>query len=157
YWFETPRPVDNHHLHRRSQTQAYGSDAWPGFHVRSAAQPGTHLWHLELSLAESHCLGDHRVKGKAVLPAAAYLQIALAAAAEVFGNKSHELEQVTFKEALIVSEHETLTAQLVISPNRPGAPSFKFYSLDANGSLARLHASGTIRIGENEEVGYFAA
>jgi len=156
YWFDAQR-VEEGRSRKRAADSQNGEKPWPGYHLRSAAQPGTHIWQMKISLAEVPDLGDHRVKGMAALPAAAYLQITLTAAKEIFGDRARALEQVTFKEALIAPDGDTLTAQLVISPDRPGSALFKFYSLDAKGGPATLHASGRIQIGEEEEFGYFAA
>ncbi|MGH9754660.1 MAG: type I polyketide synthase [Blastocatellia bacterium] len=154
YWFDAQRAEAGRN---RSVDSLNGEKTWPGHYLRSAAQPGTHLWQMKIGLAELPDLMDHRVKGVTVLPAAAYLQITLAAAKEIFGDRARALEHVTFKEALITPDGDTLTAQLVISPDRPGSAVFKFYSLDAKGGPATLHASGTIQIGDEEEFGYFAA
>jgi len=156
HWFDSQRANEGQ-SRKRAANGLNGDSAWPGYHLRSATQPGTHLWQMKLSLEDLPDLGDHRVKGMAVLPTAAYLQITLTAAKEIFGDRARALEQVTFKEALIVPDNDTLTGQLVISPDRPGSALFKFYSLDAKGGQATLHASGTIQIGEEEEIGYFAA
>jgi acyl transferase domain-containing protein/NADPH:quinone reductase-like Zn-dependent oxidoreductase/acyl carrier protein len=155
YWFDARR-ADEGQSRKHIANGLNGDSAWPGYHLRSAAQPGTHLWQMELSLTKFPDLRDHRVKGMAALPAAAYLQITLAAAQEIFGPGAHALGQVAFKEMLIVPDGDTLTAQLVISPDRPGSALFKFYSLDAKGGPATLHASGTIQIGQEEEFCHFA-
>ena len=156
HWFDAQQ-ADEGQSRKRASNNLNGADAGSGHHFRSAAQPGTHLWQMNLSLTEFPDLGDHRVKGLPVLPAAAYLQMTLAAAQEVFGSGSHALERITFKEALIVPDGDSLTAQIVISPDRPGSALFKFYSLSAKGGTATLHASGTIQIGQDEDVSYFAA
>jgi acyl transferase domain-containing protein/NADPH:quinone reductase-like Zn-dependent oxidoreductase len=156
YWFDA-RQVDKGRISKPTTNSLRRNAALNGYHLHSASQPGTHLWQMEFSLTDFPDLGDHRVKGMAVLPAAAYLQITLTAYKEIFGHEAHALERVTFKEALMIPESDMLTAQLVISPDRPGSASFKFYSLDAKAGPARLHASGTIQIGQEEEYGYFAA
>jgi len=156
YWFDARRANEGR-SRKHIEKSWNGEKTWPGYHLRSAAQPGTHLWQTKLSLAEFPGLKDHSMKGMAVLPAAAYLEITLAAAEEVFGPGAHALERVTFKEALMVPDGDMLTAQLVISPGGPGSALFKFYSLDSKGGPATLHASGTIQIDQGEEFGYFAA
>ncbi len=156
YWFDVQRP-DKGKNSDHFANGLTGENTWPGYHLRSAAQLGTHMWQMKIGLSENPELGDHRVRGMAVLPAAAFLQITLAAAKEVFGPKAHSLERVTFKEALIVPDAGRLTAQLIISADRPGSALFKFYSLNEEGGTATLHASGTIQIGHDEDLVYFAA
>ena len=157
YWFESPQDASAGSGKSRNGDRPDEEACWPGYYFRSAAQPGTHLWQMNFSLLNFPELGDHRVKGKVVLPAAAYLQIALAAAREIFGDGPHALEGVVFKEALLVPDGEALTVQLALSPDRLGFASFKFYSLDGRTGGTRLHASGSIRIAQEEEVDYFAA
>jgi myxalamid-type polyketide synthase MxaB len=156
YWFETSQDSDNGWLRSRNPNRTDRETRWLGYHFRSATEPDTHLWQINLSLAEFPELEDHRVRGKAVLPAAAYLEITLAAAKEIFGARSHALEQVVFKEALMAPDRESLTVQLALSPARFGAASFKFYSLDGNRGSAVLHASGIVRIATGEEIDCFA-
>ena len=49
-------------------------------------------------------LDDHLIQGVAVLPAAAYLEMAFAAAAEVFGTQSVALQKIEFRKALFLPE-----------------------------------------------------
>lgn len=51
-------------------------------------------WENVLDLATCPWLADHKVAEAVVLPGAAYLEMALAAAREYFGGTRHELEQV---------------------------------------------------------------
>jgi acyl transferase domain-containing protein len=158
YWFETPQGAGKSRRRGRNVGRPDEETSWPGYHFRSATQPGTHFWQMNISLAEFPELGDHRVKGKAVLPAAAYLQITLEAAEEIFGDGPYVLEQVDFKEALMAPDDDALTVQLVLSPDKPGVTSFKFYSFDGKGVMSRLNASGVIRTAQGEEeIGYFAS
>ena len=158
YWFETPQGASKGRGRGRKIGRPDEETRWPGYHFRSATQPGTHFWQMNISLAEFPELGDHRVKGKVVLPAAAYLHITLEAAKEIFGNRSHVLEQVVFKEALMAPDNDAVTVQLMLSPDRLGVTSFKFYSLDGKGEMARLHANGVIRTAQGEEeTSHFAA
>ncbi|MCC8246543.1 type I polyketide synthase [Saccharothrix luteola] len=68
HWTTPPtRPADRHPL--------------LGDHVE--LPDGTHAWHADVGLAALPWLGDHRVQDTAVLPGAAYVEIALAAGAQV--------------------------------------------------------------------------
>jgi acyl transferase domain-containing protein/acyl-CoA synthetase (AMP-forming)/AMP-acid ligase II/NADP-dependent 3-hydroxy acid dehydrogenase YdfG/acyl carrier protein len=97
-------------------------------------------------------LNDHRVQGSAVLPASAYLEMARAASAELFGAGSAVLSNVAFHEALILPAAGTRTLQLVASPASNASASFQIYSSNANlnGSHENagwtLHASGDMRM-----------
>jgi acyl transferase domain-containing protein/acyl-CoA synthetase (AMP-forming)/AMP-acid ligase II/NADPH:quinone reductase-like Zn-dependent oxidoreductase/acyl carrier protein len=97
-------------------------------------------------------LNDHRVHGSAVLPAAAYLEMARAASTEILGPGLPVLSNVSFQEALILPASGTRTLQLVASPASSGSASFQIYSSSptADGghenSAWTLHVSGDMRM-----------
>jgi phthiocerol/phenolphthiocerol synthesis type-I polyketide synthase C len=97
-------------------------------------------------------LNDHRVQGSAVFPAAAYLEMARAAAAELLGAGSAVLSNVAFQEALVLPAAGSRTLQLVSSPASGGNASFQIYSSNANlnghyeNAGWTLHASGDMRV-----------
>jgi acyl transferase domain-containing protein/acyl carrier protein len=117
---------------------------------QSAAHAGTRFWEMDLSTQRFPYLADHRVQGLAVLPATAYVGMALAAAEEVFGSGPHTLEEVAFRKAFFLPEAGTQKVQLVVSPQMPGVASFQFFSLQAGEPQQQaawtLHATGTIRL-----------
>jgi acyl transferase domain-containing protein/acyl-CoA synthetase (AMP-forming)/AMP-acid ligase II/NADPH:quinone reductase-like Zn-dependent oxidoreductase/acyl carrier protein len=97
-------------------------------------------------------LNDHKVRGSVVFPAAAYLEMARAVSAELFGTGSQVLSNISFQEALILPASGTRTLQLVASPASGGSASFQIYSSNANmngyheNSSWTLHASGDLRM-----------
>ncbi len=133
-----------------------GEPAHPllGQYLRSAAQPGMRFWEIDLSLGSFPYLNDHRIQGLAVLPAAVYVEMALAAATEAFGAGSHALEKVAFRKALFLPEEGAQTLQLVLSSESPATASFQFFSLQTGDGQSTetwtLHASGTIRLAQTE-------
>lgn len=114
--------------------------------IKSAAHPGTYIWDIELSVDQFPYLKDHRVQGIIVFPAAAYIEMALAAAKEIFGDGLHALENLSFKKALHLPPTGARQIQFVVSPEGFGRAAFQFFSLrDGGGRHAwDLHASGTI-------------
>jgi acyl transferase domain-containing protein/acyl carrier protein len=119
-----------------------------GTHLRSAAESGTHFWEMNLNTRIFPYLADHRVQGLAVLPATAYVEMALAAAAEVFGPGTHVVEGLEFMKALFLPEDREVAVQLVVSPGTAGDASFQLFSPpagEADGESWTLHAGGTIR------------
>ncbi len=97
-------------------------------------------------------LNDHRIQGSAVFPAAAYLEMARAAAAELLGAGSTVLSSVAFQEALLLPAAGSRAMQLVAAPGSGGSASFQIYSSNAHsngtGESAgwTLHASGDLRV-----------
>jgi myxalamid-type polyketide synthase MxaB len=134
---------------KKRVAQSNGKGHLLGTHLRSAADPGTHFWEMELSTHLLPYLGDHRVQGAAVLPAASYLEMALSASAEVYGPGSHSVEGMEFSKALFVPEDGEREVQLVLSPRMVGDASFQLYSPPAgatDGEPWTLHAGGTVRL-----------
>jgi hypothetical protein len=73
------------------------------------------------------------------------MEIALAAATDVFGDAGHALENMKFSEPLALSNDKASQQkmQLVISDPVLGAASFQFFSLDARTTQGQ--ASWTLR------------
>ena len=114
---------------------------------------GAHFWQTELSLGQHPYLADHRVNGMAVFPAAAYVEMALAAAREVFGEGSHALAHFIFHEALFLAEDAALILQTALTLDLPNLASFQLLSQKhaQNDSTSwTSHASGTIRLHAKE-------
>jgi acyl transferase domain-containing protein/acyl carrier protein len=100
-----------------------------------------------LSLEEFPYFKDHRVFGKVVVPGAAHLEIARAAAEAVFGEGEHTIEGVVFQQVLVLPEKGARTVQLhVRQDEEDGATSFKIFS-QAEGSQEShfaLHVTGRL-------------
>ncbi len=115
-----------------------------GRHFKSADPAGSHFWEVTLDKSTLPYLYDHRIQGVAVLPASAYLEMALAAAAEVFDEQPVALKDVEFDRALFLPESGTQAIQVILSPSADGAASFHIYS--RAGEQAKkswtLHAQG---------------
>ena len=123
-----------------------------GQHLRSANGAAMHFWEMDLSADLFSYLHDHQVQHTVVLPAAAYVEMALAAAVEVFGPGSHALEKLHFEKALFLPEGNSRRVQLVISPNTLGGATFDFYSRQDGETAEQAswtrHAHGIIRPGQ---------
>jgi amino acid adenylation domain-containing protein len=114
--------------------------------VRTALLPGKHLWQTKLAADFPSYLADHRVQDNVVLPAAAYLEMALAAAREVLGDGSTVLEDIAFHQALFLTERSWQTLQVVVSPVTNGRLTFQIFSLPENGEQQPwlMNSSGSI-------------
>ena len=117
-----------------------------------AAQAGTHFWQTQLGVRHLGYLADHRVQGLIVLPAAAYVEMALAAAEQAAGPGSHALENLSLKKALFLPEEGSRTVQITLAPGLRGETGFQLFSRDEGSRDGRpswtLHATGTIRFGQ---------
>ncbi|HWP42071.1 MAG TPA: type I polyketide synthase, partial [Blastocatellia bacterium] len=118
----------------------------PGLFLRSASGPETYFWEFDLSTDSFPHLSDHRLQGEVVVPGAAYVEMVLAAASEVFCGGPISIEKLSFKKALFLPPGASRKVQLIISPDRGGKKRFEFLSL-TGGDVKQawtLQASGLI-------------
>src|SRR5690606_26250660 len=120
-----------------------------------AALPGRRLptamptYELRVEPGLESYMRAHRLDGDPVLPAAAYIELALAAAARSGGAGRHDLDDVAFHEALRLRDGEPRVVQVALHTDRAGGWSFEIHSApEPEGDEARertLHASGRWR------------
>lgn len=90
-------------------------------------------------------LADHRLAGSAVLPAAAYLEMAAAAVREVLGEPTIYLEEIRFHHLLFLPEEQTIPTCVRLDPD---AGSFQILAAPPDAPSAwELHAEGLYRPG----------
>jgi myxalamid-type polyketide synthase MxaE and MxaD len=142
-WLETAAGDTDSHWEQTARSRT-GKHLLLGRHFKSAHPKGSHFWEVTLDKRALPYLDDHRIQGVAVLPASAYLEMALAAAVEVFGEQSIALKDVEFDRALFFSESGTHTIQVILSPGVDGAASFHIYSRPGEQASKSwtLHATG---------------
>ncbi|HTN88727.1 MAG TPA: type I polyketide synthase, partial [Sorangium sp.] len=122
---------------RRVEQRRPGVHPLLGAPTSVSTQRGATLWQTTLYRAEPAHLADHRVEDVVVLPAAAYIDVALAAAAHVYGAKPFVLEGLAIHEALVLDE-AGCTVQTVMA-EQPGAASLTISSFQ--GGSWRRHAT----------------
>ncbi|MEA5516849.1 type I polyketide synthase [Nodularia sp. UHCC 0506] len=144
YWLDFPE-------HQISQPRTEISAKHPllGYRLRELAHlAGQYFWEVELDTKSLTYLRDHRVQGKVVLPGAAYLEMALSAAKQVFGSGIHYLQNVAFQKALFLPEKGDQTIQLLLAENETSnTADFKIFSRHSNAPSSSpwvLHAAGKI-------------
>jgi myxalamid-type polyketide synthase MxaE and MxaD len=126
----------------RKRTKA-GQHPLLGWRVNLAESSGQLIWEAELDKHSLLQKCDHRLQGAAVLAASAYLEMALAAASQAFGDGRIALADVEFKRALFLSENGGLIQVVVAPASSPSeAASFRIYS--HSGEAWALHVSGKI-------------
>ncbi|WP_414587921.1 SDR family NAD(P)-dependent oxidoreductase [Scytonema sp. PCC 10023] len=76
------------------------------------------IWDASIDKQRLPYLDDHRVQGTVVYPAAAYVEMALAAASEIFKEGAYIVEEIEFQKALLLPESSALTLQLNLEPNQ---------------------------------------
>ena len=116
--------------------------------MSSATQAQTYHWETTLDCNHPPYLKDHRVRGALVVPAATSVAMAHAAATELFGQESVELENIHFERALTLEEDRARKIQLVVLREDESTAAFRLFSLtDVAGQPGdwTLHARGSIR------------
>ena len=146
-WFE-PSAGDTDSHRKQVSRSAAGNHPLLGQHFKSAHPAETHFWETTLDKNSRPYLDDHRIQGGAVLPASAYVEMALAAAVEVFGAQSVALKDIEFRKALFLPEGGTHTIQMILSQAAEGAASFHIYSRPGgvvhSSESWMLHATGKV-------------
>lgn len=92
-----------------------------GPHVCLQEEPERHVWQGEVGTAAQPWLGDHQIRNVAVLPGAAYCEMALGAAHVVLGEAA-EVHDISFEDALLLDERTTIGVSAVVAS--PGVVEF---------------------------------
>jgi acyl transferase domain-containing protein/acyl carrier protein len=92
-----------------------------GAHVRLHEEPERHVWQGEVGTAAQPWLGDHRIHNVAVLPGAAYCEMACAAARTMLGE-NFEVRDIRFEATLLLDDETPVSA--VASVTSPGVVDF---------------------------------
>ena len=125
-----------------------------GRHVEVADADGKHLWEGLLDPQALPYLGEHRILGLIILPAGAFLEIALASLAQGQAAALREgafLENFELQRALIIPEEGACQIQVILSSEGETGAVLKIYSRpakrpdgEARATLWTLHAQSDI-------------
>jgi acyl transferase domain-containing protein/acyl-CoA synthetase (AMP-forming)/AMP-acid ligase II len=104
------------------------------------------LFESDLAADAPSWLGDHRVFGTIVTPAAATIEMVLAAAAMHFKSRAVTLENVAIHQALMIPPGGRRTVQLIFEPQNGSGATFRILALDESGGDEQwqLHLSGKV-------------
>jgi myxalamid-type polyketide synthase MxaC len=91
---------------RAAQKRAVYQEGHPllGKRYELASVPGTHVWQCEIGFDSHPWLQEHRVQGVAIVPATAYVEMALAAAGDVLGTGSMSVRQIENLRPIVLRE-----------------------------------------------------
>ena len=79
-----------------------------------ASAPGTYVWETEISLKTHPWLRDHQVQGTVIVPATAYMEIAMASAREIFGNAPLSVRQIENLKPMILYDDDVQLLQTIL-------------------------------------------
>ncbi|MFP4440312.1 MAG: acyltransferase domain-containing protein, partial [Chloroflexaceae bacterium] len=120
-----------------------------GMYLQSSAQPEAHIWEAEFRSTSIPYLRDHQVQEMVVLPAAAYLELALAAAVAACGPGSHVVEQMSFNRMLVLNESTAQVIQVTLTTDGFGTADVQIASRPADADHAEpwvIHGRGSVRL-----------
>ena len=142
HWIGGPehRPTLTHDGMDSQALGAFGVSVHPllGVHVRLPEEPERHAWQGEIGTTALPWLADHQIRGVPAFPAAAYCEMALAAARTTLGDAS-EVRDISFEQMLLLDEQSTVTA--VASIDAPGIAAFAVQTDDAGERVRRAAAA----------------
>ena len=160
---------------RRARTHSKGMRSMASFEhpllqeqlYSATLKKGEVQFEAQLSAIDIPYLADHRFFGQAILPASAYLEMALAAGSLLFEDSSLTLEDVVIEQVLRLDEPKTV--QLILRPSADVLTldengtfdgtdySWQIFSLAVTNEKPRLHAhawtrhaAGKIRVAKEE-------
>jgi acyl transferase domain-containing protein len=108
----------------------------------SAAHP---TWELELSPRLLPYLADHRIQENVLVPGAAFVEMALAAAREVFGAGAYAVEELAFRKALFLTEASDPRVQTVLNPQQATVEIYSYTPTASGEARWTLHATARLR------------
>lgn len=109
------------------------------------AAGGGYVWNSVLSLPRLAFLRDHAVRGEAVLPATAYVELARRAAATL-GRTGLLLRDLRLLVPLSMPESDDVRVQTVVSPGAAGSWSLRVYGRAPSAATWTVHAEGRLEV-----------
>jgi acyl transferase domain-containing protein len=114
-----------------------------GWEVAQSLTPDR-LFETRLSVARLPYLQDHRILGALLLPSPAHMEMALAAAAQQFGDGPLEIGDFVVHQALSLDGDTPVATQLVLSPPEAGVSQMRVSSFDPDERAWRVNASASV-------------
>ena len=140
YWLDNISSGVKNNWH---QLQQDGDQVHPllGERISLAATPNAYLWQNTIDLERLKYLEDHRVEGGIVLPATAYLEMALRAVQEAGLADSYFLSDVAFKQMMPLDLAKPRSVQVLLSPDGAHRYQLSIYSRTSTAGAWILHAT----------------
>jgi len=139
YWHETTA----------AQEERIESDTHPLLGRRLDSPNPT--WETEVDCWKTPFLKDHKIQGNVVFPGTGYVEMALVAFKEVYGegNFSFSIDDLKFEKALFIQESQTVKMRLMLYPKDS---TFEIFSLNPKTNVWLRHTSGMVKLKQIEKV-----
>jgi len=132
---------------RRESPNGSGENAHPLLGRRIATPITDRIYQAQITATNPAMLSDHKVQDTVVVPGAAHVELALAAAAAA-DAKSWDVENITMLAPAVLTNRQQ-TIQTIISLERPGLAFFRIVSVNENegeeDATFVTHAAGHLR------------
>jgi acyl transferase domain-containing protein/NADPH:quinone reductase-like Zn-dependent oxidoreductase/short-subunit dehydrogenase len=131
FWFEhRADAVDDR---RTNQFQPrLGGHPLLGVRLHSPALRDT-VFQSQLSAQNPAFLADHQICGRVILPATAYVEMALAAADKIYSGNAHSAGDISFQEALQLDFESKASLQTIFRTTNVGSATFEIFSDQGDG------------------------
>ena len=122
-----------------------------GSAVELAGVSGVRVWEQVVSLAALPFIADHRVEGRVILPATAYLEMMLSAGAQALGEGPLTLSEIHLERPLFLEAESVHRLQLTLERRSDDQAVVRIHGRDAGATGAGaewvLHMSGVVARG----------
>jgi acyl transferase domain-containing protein/acyl-CoA synthetase (AMP-forming)/AMP-acid ligase II/acyl carrier protein len=99
--------------------------------------PGTHIWESSLDGSAASLLEGHRLLGSTVAPYSAFVEMALAAAPQIYQRQFYQINDLALHHPLFVSKNNPRVIQVVLNELGDGNLSFKVFSRPARAASSK--------------------
>jgi acyl transferase domain-containing protein/acyl carrier protein len=106
-----------------------------------ASVPGAYLWEREIGFDSHPWLQDHRVQGLAVVPASAYVEMALAAVCEILGAGPVSIQRIENLRPIVLRDGGRYVVQSTLEVSADGSARFGVYGRPAERTARRAHGA----------------
>ena len=125
--------------------RAAGGHPLLGPSTRLAEPAGLQVWETVLEAGAPAWLDDHRVHGTVVVPAAACVEMSLAAAAEALGEGEWSVVELALESALTLPREKGQAVQTILAPDGEGGAALRIFSREPGETAWERKASGKLR------------
>ncbi|WP_218651874.1 type I polyketide synthase [Nostoc sp. C052] len=148
YWLETPS--------QPTTKPSYNRHPLLGERLQLASRTKEIFFESIISASSLAYLADHRILEQVIFPGAAYLEMAIAAAANIFQSDCIVLENVAIARPLILETHQEKIVQVILSPLENQGYGFEICSRDSQRENSEnpwtVHTTGTVLANETNTI-----
>ncbi|WP_375495939.1 beta-ketoacyl synthase N-terminal-like domain-containing protein, partial [uncultured Nostoc sp.] len=148
YWLETPS--------QPTTKPSYNRHPLLGERLQLASRTKEIFFESIISASSPAYLADHRILEQVIFPGAAYLEMAIAAAANIFQSDCIVLENVAITQPLILETHQEKIVQVILSPLENQGYGFEICSRDSKRENSEnpwtVHTTGTVLANETNTI-----